>query len=308
MFGHHNDMFFKRKKGGKRMKLLIFAFLFSVISQLSIAADDPRELDKERLIHRKSSYHLFLEGSASGALEASINHPLWTWKTRAQAGLSFTIKPSIIYNGLLTSTYTMAFITGIRVALKDCILNFCDAKKYNRDFSDFFSAYGGGAFSSLITTPLELGLTQKQKTSKSLSWQKTMVSLKHEHSYARWFTGLPNISMRDGIYTLGFLYLPNTLLKLVWNGDKKYFFDATLFSGFLAAITSHPFDTIKTRQQFLAHKTTYPSTREILINTYKDGAMSSLFQGVTLRSLRVISGIIILTYIPENLRENFAFY
>ena len=55
-----------------------------------------------------------ITGSVAGAVEVLVDHPLWTIKTRLQNGEPFSLKPSVLYTGILANAASMVPITAIK--------------------------------------------------------------------------------------------------------------------------------------------------------------------------------------------------
>ena len=72
-------------------------------------------------------------------------------------------------------------------------------------------------------------------------------NLMQEHGFIKFYSrGLFHCMMRESIYTMGMLSLTPYI-------ERKYdinVLNASIVSGIISGTLSHPFDTIKTRQQF----------------------------------------------------------
>lgn len=253
-----------------------------------------------------------LVGGVSGAGEALINHPLWVWKTRLQCGENFTLKPTVIYRGLLSSVSFMAFVTSFRVLFMDSFVHRVCKTDATTFYQNALGSFGGGVSTAIFTSPLEFMLTQKQTMQYAASKKGFLpmyASIIYKHGIKAGLTGIGAVAVRDGFNCFGFFslspYFKSTLKEQHSISDSNASILAGVSAGISATAISHPFDTIKTLQhaKFNAIKpeklNAFNSAKQIL---EKDG-FKGMYKGFLWRSARASSAAIILPNIAEKLRN-----
>lgn len=239
--------------------------------------------------HQFAFGNVILKGSIIGAMEAAINHPLWTIKTRIQSNKRMTFNPRSLYRGIGVNMLSMIPITAVQVTTVTTINN-TSFMKVNEEnplmdkTKKISSAVFGGAVSALISTPAEFLMSQKYNFKSTIFTPKQL------------YIGGVATAMRDGIFTAGFLAAPAIIEEQI----KERAFAGPI-AGVIAAVISHPFDTIKTVQQ--AHINPTPlSFVAAAKNIVKDAGLFNLYKGFVPRSIRVVSAVTIMDQVGTKLK------
>ncbi len=274
-----------------------------------------------------------VKGSLMGATEVAIDHPLWTIKTRLQSEkaqkldtitkLKYAMHPKGLYQGVGINMLSMVPITGIQVAMalaaskaaarliqvnpvhdvpeqgdKNQVNN-----KLRKQLLDVTSAFVGGAAAATVATPAELVMTQM--STKMISARAALAYI--VPNYGRWilWTGYGCTAIRDGIFTIGFLAAPGIVENAISSNlgeNSKVKKAAAPIAGAMAAVASHAFDTIKTKQQeMLGNRklSAYAATKEIVM---KNGVFA-LFRGCVPRAARVVSAVTIMSAVDHEVEK-----
>lgn len=252
-----------------------------------------------------------LVGGISGAGEALINHPLWVWKTRFQCGEAFTLKPSVIYKGLISNVNFMAFVTSFRVGCMDLYVHRVCKTNNPTFYQNALGAFGGGVTTAIFTSPLEFVLTQKQTTQYAASRQSFLPMYSRiilNHGLKAALTGIGSVAIRDGFNSFGFFSLSPHFKKSLKEQNAFSEANASLLGGVSAGVCataiSQPFDTIKTLQHAkfntvgYEYLTAFKSARYILDNE----GLKGMYKGFLWRSARAASAAVILPNVAEKLR------
>lgn len=201
-------------------------------------------------------------GLITGGVESFINLPLWTYKMRAQAGLARTFDPRILYRGLLPGMAVMSIMTSSQVAASSLAENVATDRCTETVSSTqrMFSAFAGGAASSLIFNPLDLNDVQYHKHEYK-NYTSAVTNTFKIAGFRTYYRGILCTAMTDGMFTFAFWgcypYLRNFLLKkMELKGYELHrsFVAASLLSGIatglITSLTTQIPDTIKTLQHF----------------------------------------------------------
>jgi solute carrier family 25 citrate transporter 1 len=264
------------------------------------------------------------KGSAMGATEVAINHPLWVMKTRLQSQdvkalhgmekIKAAVKLSGLYNGISVNMASMVPITALQVAtasLAEKILQFNSTLGVAEDTfvkqrNDVASSFTGGAVAALVATPAEIIMMHMKKTQGARATAANLITAKGPLCL---LSGYPSTAMRDGIFTVGFRSGPALVEKQMkaWFPDNKNVasiasMTAAPIAGVLAALASHAFDTVKTRQQEVRPKQRM-SARVACKEVVNEGGVTALFKGVVPRMLRVVSAVCIMNGVKNLVEE-----
>lgn len=239
-------------------------------------------------------------GAISGGVETLINHPLWALKTRMQCGAPFTLNPKILYRGFAANVGMAASIVSYRFISADYL------------GANIYGAFATGFSSAFATAPIELVLTYKQLLDTKQSKQSLgalYFDVVKRYGVSAGLTGMPTIACRDGCnsFALFFLapYLKTEFAENFSISDAKASLAAGISAGVVAAVSSHPFDTIKTLEhaQFKAAPDRKQSTMQIAWKLYQQQGIKGFYRGFGWRATRVVSGTTIISNTAERLRS-----
>jgi len=244
-------------------------------------------------------------GAVAGMAEVTVNQPLIYFKNSIQTGAKIASNPAVWYRGYLTNVGTLAPITAIQVSATTILSNvlFGKAPSQANDAEKSISAVGAGALSGLISGPSESIILHQQRTGEG-----TFAALKSIRSDAGWkgvFRGTSYAMFRDGLFTAGFMAGAPMLVKRLRDDYNLSEPTARLAggcaAGALAAVLTHPADTIKTRLQ-----------RDYMGEKYKSFtapyAEGGLLKGLAARGTRVIVGVCVIGNVTEFLQNKWAAY
>lgn len=133
--------------------------------------------------HKLSSLESILIGGLTGALEVSINLPLWTIKMRSQCDLPFTLKPSILYRGYSVGFISMTTLTSVQLLSCSAYENTYDGVTVTSR-ERLVSSFLGGAASAIIFGPINLVGTQYHKYNFSSYFETASLTYKNLGSRA----------------------------------------------------------------------------------------------------------------------------
>lgn len=260
---------------------------------------------------KRNSVTSLVVGGIGGAIEAFANQPLWAWKTRQQYGDSFTLNPRVLYRGVLANVNSMAIIIAIRLSIRDAVTKFIFKTDRPSVIQNIVSAFSGGVGSAVLTSTIELGMTQQQKVKvdkRADNFTQTYSRLIKEFGISRAVTGAHLVALRDGCFSMGFMALaPHLKSEIKNNTQIKDDIAASIISGVsagtFAAFISHPADTIKSIQHAKAntHNKNELSTIRIAKEILAKEGWKGLYKGFFWRGSRVASGVTILAHATEKL-------
>lgn len=215
-------------------------------------------------IKELSSYELIFLSNLSNTIEVSIQHPLFVLKNHLQYGKKMKYSLSNLYKGYFFNLYSLNLIT--------CFQYVTYGYLYKNTKQDIKSSLLSGLLSGFIASPFELCSINKKKTDSLLE------TIKRKEIYKKIHIGLVPTLIREGIYTYGLLSLTPMFEKKI---ETKYSnIISPILSGLICTTLTHPFDTIKTYQQYHL-KNVFPEVK-------------TFYKGITYRSIRLINTFFII--------------
>ena len=245
-------------------------------------------------------------GSVAGAVEVLVDHPLWSIKTRLQCGDSFTLKPSVLYRGILPNAASMVPITAMQVGLNRCLQNvfFKDTKELS-NAQRVTSAFVAGVGSAFVSCPTEIVMTYQGKA--KCGFYPAYGHLVKQGGLSCLFTGLPATAMREGMFTAFFLAVTPILkanIQPYCSNDYVASLVAGMGAGVGATVASQGVDTIKTIQQ-AANVLQPVSFKDAVKKLYSTHGMYGFFKGGVPRGARVMSAVTIMGLVAEKMEAKF---
>ena len=214
-------------------------------------------------------------GSIGSTIEVFLQHPLSIIKNTKQYNKPIIFNHRFLYKGVFLSASSASLITSVQYASYAKFYQLFN-KNMSNNCSSTLASIMGGISISLFITPFEMGVIQKSKNYKLTTKE---IFRKNLNVYGSKFLyrGFLNTCGREIIYVFGFLGLtPYIEQKLNYEIKSINSLIATTSSGILSSIISHPFDTIKTVQQ-------YKMYNPIQYNKF---TLNNLFTGCFYRTLR----------------------
>lgn len=271
---------------------------------------------------RKSLISSVVIGSVTGGAEAFISNPLVALKTHLQNKGSTSVlqtynSPSkltnFLYRGTQAHVLGMSTIVGVRMSIRDLVINRGFGTTKPTLYQEITAAYAGGAFSALLTAPMELGMTLQQTASakyKAPSFTVLYGQVLNAHGWRKGFTGLTCVALRDGVVTSGFLTLTTKFKRYLQETLHMDAGSAALCAGIgvgtACAVTTHPLDTIKTIQQVqlrdannCGSSAIIPAAKRIFV---EDG-IRGFYRGLFFRTMRVAPHVALVSAISAKLTD-----
>ena len=228
--------------------------------------------------------------SVGSTIEALTQHPLNILKNSKQYNIKVQWNPTFLYKGLTIGTSTASFLTAIQYLSYGRIHNSLSGKLSERNNSFVSSALCGFGMTFFVT-PIEMGIIQQCKYYNSTTRNiiKTNIT---QNGYKFLYRGFMGTAVRETMYGFGLLSL-TPYLENKFNDFGLKRCDsvcAAITSGILLTGISHPFDTIKTVQQYNMYQK---------IEYRKYLTINNLYKGVGFRMLRNSCAFLILNQVNK---------
>ena len=249
--------------------------------------------DREPFKKKLTSFESASIGAIAGVVAATTYMPFWTIKMRYQSNLPFALHPLILYKGFGTILSFIIPVKAIQIFNTSRVESLTAGSTVTSQ-QRILSAFVGGASSALLTSPLNLVITQQHKHKHS-SPKVAANSLMNQHGKSRILVGLPTHALGEGLYTLGYYAMVpfvKPYMKGYFNSELAASLAAGVLVGIPTAILTHPLDRIKTMQHFCADEKNAPNVVKCVKDLVKnDGLWKGMFKGLIPRG----AGIVALT-------------
>lgn len=241
-----------------------------------------------------------LIGAIAGVLEVTVNQPLIFFKNALQTKMAIPKNPLTWYRGYAVNAGSLAPITAIQVAASGLYYDLLFAPKVSPTtsssaavsaaataspslFANATSAMLAGMTSGLVSGPAESVILQQQFTGANAV--DTLKRMAAEAGARSVYRGTSYAMFRDGVFTAGFMALGPFLsrsfrpLFAAKSGKPAAGADGPVTvsaagelaarllggstAGVVAAVATHPADTIKTRYQSDFRATKYSSLAQV---------------------------------------------
>jgi solute carrier family 25 (mitochondrial 2-oxodicarboxylate transporter), member 21 len=166
------------------------------------------------------------------------------------------------------------------------------------------AAAGAGAISAVVYSPVDLLTIQQQKLHLNL-WNTTRTLIEN-FGVSGLYRGFSACVAREALYTAGYLGLaPVFTSRLV--GESEYLRDRPLAAsilgacaaGTLAAVTTHPIDTVKTCLQSDMEGKTWKNTFGTMKTLMNTGGIGSLYRGMLPRTVRLCGAFFVCLVVRD---------
>ncbi len=244
-------------------------------------------------------------GIVTGIGEVTCNQPLVYIKNIVQqnSGKPFTdiiratvrdkegaFKPLTCYRGYPINAGSMAIITPVQMVSNTLL---ADKVGNETPLQKIACAYGAGAIAALVATPTEYVMLHQQLMGKNAA--KTIHELVTTRGIKTMLTGVVPTALRDGGFTVGYLALGNVVEQLLHIDNPLA---GNVIAGVIAAIATHPCDTVKTRMQ-AQHTSLYSVIKKL----YHNEGIKGFYSGLTPRGTRVILAILLMNTLSEKCKD-----
>jgi len=106
--------------------------------------------------------------------------------------------------------------------------------------------------------------------------------------------------VREGIYSWGVFYAKRAVKERMQCSDIV----ASVIAGTVAAVASHPFDTLTTFRQ---NKIVKSSNRECIDEMIKEGGLKRFYKGIVFRWVAVVAGIYVMDKTSQRIKNSSLF-
>jgi solute carrier family 25 2-oxodicarboxylate transporter 21 len=249
-------------------------------------------------------------GAFGGALETVLQMPILTYKFCLQEKRPLPSAIAGWYRGVGVQAGTVAPITAIQFMLNGILTKLVlgSSSRALTDSEKMATAAGAGAMSALVYSPVDLITIQQQK--RELNFWYTTKSLIQNHGFLGIYRGFLPCACREAIYTAGYLGLAPVITARLMNSNDA---PSTLFqerplmasitgaclAGTVAAILTHPIDTIKTNLQSDMTGEIWSSTRQAFSKLYREDGFGSLYRGMIPRTARLCGAFFICLLVRD---------
>ncbi|CAM6091843.1 unnamed protein product [Calypogeia fissa] len=246
-------------------------------------------------------------GALSGIIEVLLQQPSVSIKNSIQDKKPIYWNPRVLYRGVGVNATSIAPIIAIQFGFN----SFLQRRLTNNPTALQTVAIAGaaGMVSSLCSGPAELLMIQQQKSGLSFPRQAHAVASKH--GWLSIFRGLSPTAVREGIFTACYLGMKPIVQEelMLWPGHSLEnrpnltSFLAASTSGLLAAVVTHPFDTIKTRMQANLDVPIYRTMTSTAKVVWTEGGIRQLYSGIIPRTQRVVCAVYIYGEAKKHLTQ-----
>jgi len=259
-------------------------------------------------------------GAFVGSLEQSIMQPAVFWKAELQQDrfkLSRAMNPMYCYRGLPVAVASIAPITCIQFATTNVCINALKKLRGSsstspaRSCDTMIAGVVAGVASSLVQSPLQLVEVNQQRYGGSIvAIARRVIAADGVSGLGR---GLSMAAIREGIFCWSYIAMVPTLKRSIRERRPETsqfacLAGASIISGTVAGVLSHPADTLKTRLQGSIFDESRPSgPREALRQLQQSGTgglMSKCYKGLSPRIFRLVC----CTWIYSTLKESMEDY
>jgi len=179
-----------------------------------------------------SSHKVVFLSLIGNSLEVTLQHPLNVLKNHKQTNIcQFHYNFRNLYRGYSFNLYSLNCISLIQYYGYHYL--------YKETKNDIFSSLSSGLLSGLIASPAEFYIINKKS-------KETLIECIQRNRITKIYKyGFMNCLLREGIYTSCLLTMTPILEKKIKYGNII----SPILSGLTATFLSHPFDSMKSRQQ-----------------------------------------------------------
>lgn len=247
--------------------------------------------------HELSTFEQYTIGAITALFEVSVTNPLFIMKTNLQQSMPIPWHIKGLYRGAVANAVSFMPITATQVGGAQWLeKTFFSASTYKEKI---ISAFLAGGVSSLLCCPVER-IMLLQNNTPNLSITNAVKMQMKQYGLSGLFVGQTATALREGFFSTFFVAVTPVLKSMLMPylpNDNVATVTAGFLSGSLAAVISHPVDTIKTTQQSL-----YPKSLGFFKTAQAIGP-THLFNGLLSRSSSVILSVVLMSWMREQLEH-----
>ena len=235
-------------------------------------------------ISQTTPFQNMLLGSIGATIECGLQHPLSIIKNSKQNNVPIKFNPRFLYRGLFIGGSSASVFTTLQFVSYSQTYKLFENKLSN-NYNSLVSSIISGTFISFLIAPIETSIIQKCKYD-NMNLNTIMKNNFNKYGYKFFCRGLTNTIMRESLFSIGLLSFTPYLEKKINTGNNVLnSICASTLSGVSSSILSHPFDTIKTKQQYHMYEK---------INYKEMFTIQKLFKGCFFRTFRNSTAFFIL--------------
>ena len=194
-------------------------------------------------------------GALTGSTEVCIMQPIQFFKTELQQNrftLTRALQPKYLYRGTLIASTTIAPVVAIQFSVNGaCLSAFPALTETQRKKNTYFSGITAGVVSAVIQSPSQLIEVNQQKHGGTI--QSIFLRIYRTHGLKTMYRGFSMTATREGFFSMSYLANAPLVTHHIQTSTSCNSNAATLLgsiiAGSMAAIVTHPADTLKTKIQ-----------------------------------------------------------
>jgi len=244
-------------------------------------------------------------GFGMGVVEISAMQPMNYWKNARQQSLPLSCHPRLLYRGYVPSALNMSCTTMAQCAIAGKVKQWLtggDIRALSPGEHLLAGVVGGVASAPLITSPLELLMTQQQRKGGHVVHHLRQLAGRNLMRGA-----IPTMG-REGVWATAYLVLPSVLRPYLRHSFPHVFPSDTaamvptslLAAGFACALTQ-PLDTIKTCMQGDVEQVQYRGFVDTIRKLFHESGVSRFYRGTAYRYGRMVGGVFLMDKVRMHL-------
>lgn len=254
--------------------------------------------------------HTIGDGIVLSSTTATLYQPFATIKNELQQGkpLKELVKkivsnPSTLYSGYPSTLTGMLASTALQPPMKAIIEQFVPGDK-SAAHTQLTTAFLAGCASAITAAPCELMMIQRQKN-PTLSYNGIIKNIIMSQGAKTAWRALPVTALREGGFSIGYLALTDIIASKITDSDNPVIRSTAggIPAGIIAALSTHPFDTIKTRMQSNLSKKEYKTLVNTLMTIVQKDGLKGLYAGAIPRMTACMVLIPFMSWITQELKS-----
>ena len=242
------------------------------------------------------------DGVVLGTVTATGYQPFAAVKNALQQQRAVNLNPKILYRGYSNTLQGIIATTALQPPMNALIKQLISGDE-NSTYTNITAAFLAGCSSAIVASPFELMVAQRQKT--QLAAGDVIKSVIMPQGIKTAWRGLPATAAREGIFTVGYLTLADTIGSSITQSDNKLINSVIggIPAGVIAALSTHPFDTIKTCMQSNLNEKEYKTFVNTAITIMQKEGPKGFYAGITPRVTAFVLLIPLMSYVAEQLKS-----
>lgn len=237
-------------------------------------------------------------GALSGVIEVAVLQPFNYAKNSLQQGLPLSMKPSVLYRGVVPNMVNMGSCTMLQFSFGGGLKRHLASSNTDGKLTKGQEMGAGllaGGVSALVGSPLELMMIQQQRKGGSLF--ATAGALVGPNITR----GVTMAATREAIWTVGYMSIPPIVRRILrekypdtFTSDTAARVPASLLGALFACYLSQPIDTIKTCLQGDIERKKFTTASATARSLYAESGITAFYRGSTFRYGRMVIAVFML--------------